>query len=390
MVLRKGFSFDNAVKVAEFHVFLSTPRPAAEAKNYRHVGGCFSFLRIPKSIASLGVFGERLAWERAICGAAAYPSGMTDDAGDDRRFALELREAFPRGEVGRALADVALAAWRSGDRDLPAFRDRLSDAGCYATRELADNAATRSGDLSTWFALPELPFEELARRGRALRAAWAAAADPEEEERLEIEQWKADAEAERIARIEDAGGFGRTHHYDPECERHIYIRLGDVPAGGYSRFGLAGADIEDGPDPWRAATGNKVREPGMSVFRAYRHPDVPDAYVLVEPDFRKAIYDVSSSEDHLLAVMPRGRFTILRIDGSPVVATRRGVERIVLGTDGEYLIDPARPWTVSELPDSAIWISEEVRLTDFVARHDPDRGAPADDVEAAAASAPRP
>ena len=125
MVLRKGFSFDNAVKVAEFHVFLSTPRSAAEAKNYRHVGGCFSFLRIARSIASLGAFGERLAWERAICGAAAYPSGMTDDAGDDRRFALELREAFPRGEVGRALVDVALAAWRSGDRDLPAFRDRV-------------------------------------------------------------------------------------------------------------------------------------------------------------------------------------------------------------------------------------------------------------------------
>lgn len=315
---------------------------------------------------------------------------MTDDAGDDRRFALELREAFPRGEVGRALADVALAAWRSGDRDLPAFRDRLRDAGCYATRELADNAATRSGDLTTWFALPDLPFDELARRGRALRAVWAAAADPEEEERLEIERWKADAEAERIARIEDAGGFGRTHHYDPESERHIYIRLGDVPAGGYSRFGLAGADTEDGPDPWRAATGNKVREPGMSVFRAYRHPDVPEAFVLVEPDFRKAIYDVSSPEDHLLAVMPQGRFTILRIDGSPVVATRRGVERIVLGTDGEYLIDPARPWTATELPASAIWISEEVRLTDFVARHDPDRGDMADDVEAAIAPAPRP
>lgn len=336
------------------------------------------------------MFRVQRASGRAICDAGTYPPGMNHDAGDDRRFALEVREAFPMGAVGRALADVALAAWRSGDGDLPAFRDRLRDAACYATREFADNAAVRSGDLSTWFGLPGLPFDELARRGRALRAAWAAAADPEEDERLEIERWKADAEAERIARIEEVGGFGRTHLYGPDCERHIYIRLGDVPAGGYSRFGLAGADTEDGPDPWRTATGNKVREPGMSVFRAYRHPDVPDGYVLVEPDFRQAIYDVPSPEDHLLAVMPEGRPTILRIDGSPVVATRRGVERIVLGTDGEYLIDPTRPWTAAELPASAIWISEEVSLTDFVARHDPDRFGPDDDVEAATAAAPRP
>ena len=102
------------------------------------------------------------------------------------------------------------------------------------------------------------------------------------------------------------------------------------------------------------------------------------------------IRDRISSEDHLLAVMPEGRFPVLRIDGSPVVATRRGVERIVLGTDGEYLIDPARPWSATELPASAIWISEQVRLTEFVARHHPDRGDSADDVEAAAAPAPRP
>jgi hypothetical protein len=105
---------------------------------------------------------------------------MNYDAGDERRFAPEVREAFPRGAVGHCLADVALAAWRCGDGDPSAFRDRLRDAACYATRELADNAAVRSGDLSTWFGLPNLPFDELVRRGRALRAAWAAAADLEE------------------------------------------------------------------------------------------------------------------------------------------------------------------------------------------------------------------
>lgn len=282
-----------------------------------------------------------------------------------------------------------MAAWRSEGGDPRSFEDRLRDAACYATHELAANARMRSGDMSTWFALPDLPFDELARRGMALRASWAAAPNPEDAESLELERRKADEEDERIAAIEEAGGFGRTHPYAPECEQHIYIRLGDVPRDGYSRFGLAVDDTEESPDPWRVATGNKAREAGMSVFRAYRHPDVPDAYVLVDPDFRKAIYDVISSEDHLLAVMPEGRFPVLRIDGSPVVATRRGVERIVLGTDGEYLIDPARPWSATELPASAIWISEQVRLTEFVARHHPDRGDSADDVEAAAAPAPR-
>jgi hypothetical protein len=57
--------------------------------------------------------------------------------------------------------------------------------------------------------------------------------------------------------------------------------------------------------------------------------------------------------------------------------------------DREYLIDHARVWSAAELPASSIWISEEVSLTDFIARHAPDRFGPADGIEAATAAALR-
>ncbi len=190
-----------------------------------------------ESIASLGVFGGESGW-RGACElrCRSYPSGMTDDAGTTRDSAPWNSGGLPASEVGPPLADVALAAWRSGDRDLPAFRDRLRDAGCYATRELADNAATRSGDLSTWFALPELPFEELARRGRALRAAWAAAADPEERS-----GWRSSGEGGRGGRA-DHPHRGRRRlrtartTTNPSASGTSTSSSGTWPAGGYSRF----------------------------------------------------------------------------------------------------------------------------------------------------------
>ena len=308
---------------------------------------------------------------------------------------LEIRQAFPSGATGTALAACALAAWSGSGDDWAGFRDRLRVAASYATHAYASNAYCREGNLSEWFSLPSLPFEELVRRGRALHAAWwAAQPDPDDEElqeRLERERWAADEADERIARIEEEGGYGRTLRHSPDRDRHLYIRLGGMPrAGGYSLFGLASADTEDGPDPWRMAMSGKTRESGTSVFRAYRHPDVPDAYVLIAPDFTNAIYGVPSEHAYFLSVIPGRDFPVLRIDGSPVVsASRHGDMRIELGSDGEYLLDPRRPWTVRELPRETIWLSETVRLDDFVERHVPDREHPEDADDEVAMASPR-
>ncbi len=311
---------------------------------------------------------------------------------DPHLVAWEIRQAFPAGATGSALAECARSAWNGGDGDWAGFRDRLRLASSYATHAYASNAYSRQGDLAEWFSLAALPFEELARRGLELHASWwATQPDPEDEERLDRERWAADEADERIARIEEQGGYGRTLRHTPESDQYLFVRLGGLPrAGGYSLFGLAGADTEEGPDPWRTATGGKTRESGTSVFRAYRHPDVPDALVLIAPDFTNAIYSVPSEHDYFLSVIPGRDFRVLRIDGSPVVsAARHGAARIELGTDGEYLLDPRRQWSIHELPRETIWISESVRLDDFVERYVPDREHPEDADEALAMPSPR-
>lgn len=309
----------------------------------------------------------------------------------DRR---EIRQAFPAGAVGDALAAAAASAARNPGSDQAGFREKLRLASMYANHAYASNAGVRTGDLTEWFALPGLPFDELARRGQALQASWwAAQPDPDDEalqERIERERWAADDADERIARIERRGGYGRTLRHSPACDEYLFIRLGGIPSsGGYSLFGLAGDDTEEGPDPWRAAMSGKTRESGTSVFRALRHPDRPGAYVLIAPDFANAVYDVPSDHAYFLSVVPGRRFPVLRIDGSPVTTGRHGDKRIVLGSDGEYLVDPRIPWTVHELPLESIWIDLDTTLAEFVERHVVEREHPEDDADGLASAAPR-
>jgi hypothetical protein len=306
----------------------------------------------------------------------------------------EIRQSFPAGAVGDALAASAVSEARRSGSDHAGFRERLRLASMYATHAYDSNAGVRHGDLAEWFGLPELPFDELARRGHALQASWwAAQPDPDDEalqDRIERERWAADDADERIARIEERGGYGRTLRHFPACDEYLFIRLGGIPrSGGYSVFGLAGDDTEEGPDPWRAAMSGKVRESGTSVFRARRHPDEPGAYVLIAPDFSNAVYDVPSEHAYFLSIVPGRRFPVLRIDGSPVTTVRHGDRRIVLGSDGEYLVDPCEPWTVHELPLESIWVDLDTTLADFVERHVAEHEHTEDETGGMASPAPR-
>lgn len=283
----------------------------------------------------------------------------------------DILASFPRNEVGRALAEQALAAWRAATDDdgRGQAENAASMAGNYAAHVFRTNAWFRDGDMEEWRTLPKLGIEEIFLRWKALRQAW--------EDRLasvsDEEQWAADDEAARIDRLEAEGAYGRTLPYDPESERWIYIRFGGMPAVGKSVFGLAREDTEDGPDPWRQELGDMTHEAGVSVFRAYMHPDVEGAYVLVAPAFELARYGVPGQEAHLLSVFPRGKpgdtGTAIRVDGS--LATCRAPDRTLrleLGSDGEYLIDPKKPCTVHPVDVASIWVSEKESLPDFLSR----------------------
>lgn len=288
---------------------------------------------------------------------------------DIRIARLDLVSRFPRNSVGRALARQALEAWDLADGEDAKYEvERLaSDVAGHADLVFRQNAYYRDGDMSAWFCLPEAGLQEIARRQRELRQAWLAAND--DEEALAA----AEAEAERIDRLEDEGAYGRTLPLVPETDRWIYVRFGGMPAAGKSAFGLAREDNEDGPDPWRAELGNMTHEAGVSVFRAYRHPDRADAYVLMEPAFCLARYGVCDQESHLLAVVPDpdngGEIAVLRLDGSLSWSKAfDGTRRAELGSDGEYLVDTGKPFTVHSLSLEDVWVSEQEPMPDFLAR----------------------
>lgn len=283
----------------------------------------------------------------------------------------DLLALFPRNEAGRALAQMALSAWReAGGGEAREVAERQAGmAASYADHVFRSNAWFRDGDMEELRALPGLGLEEAAGRWRMLRDEWEAlrAATTDEDD------WAADEEAERIARLEDEGAYGRTLAYSEESERWIYVRFGGMPSGGRSRFGLAREDTEDGPDPWRQELGGMTHEAGVSVFRASMHPDVPGAYVLIAPAFDLARYGVESQESHLLSVYPRAKAgeegTAVLVDGSLVTSRARdGTLRAELGSDGEYLVDVRKPFAVRPLSVGAIWVSERESLSDFLVR----------------------
>jgi hypothetical protein len=173
----------------------------------------------------------------------------------------------------------------------------------------------------------------------------------------------------------------RFHYYDPNMDRHTYIRFGLDPKG-RSVFGLSQEPTEDGPDEWAVATGNKTSEEGLCVFRAHRHADDPKGWVLEEPDFSKAVYSPSGWATYLLSIAGKDRLckwkrnpsmrfvhvvrgsivqnrTRMRHRGKPIVLTP-------LGSDGEYLIDPFKPYIYEPIGLEYIYMDDHTRLVDFL------------------------
>lgn len=291
----------------------------------------------------------------------------------------ELVSRFPRNAVGTALAAEALALWRaSSDDGERAAAERLAaGAAGYAEYVYRQNAFTRLGDMAEWFGLPTMSVHALSARRDTLMAAWAAAARNDDDEQLARDE----REQERVDDLENGGFYGRTLAYAPECDEWLFIRFGPMPSSGRSVFGLAREDNEDGPDPWRTELGGITHEAGVCVFRAYRHPDVPDAYVLISPDFSMARYGVQGADSHMLSVIPLAapeEIAAFRIDGClATVRARDGTLRADLGSDGEYMIDAGKPFSSLELPLSRIWISEKTRADAFLTERR--RGWSADD-----------
>jgi len=290
----------------------------------------------------------------------------------------DIRGRFISRGPGARLAERAVEAWRSApEEDRESVLDKVRSAATYADRQYYDNAYYRDRTMDGWFELDGLTFDEIARRGEEMIARWRAEEaarlpspdDEEAWERLEAEEAKREAEEDRVRHLEDEDFYGRTVRYHADFERYIYVRFGRMPKDGYSHFGLAGEDTEDGPDPWRLETGGKWRESGTCVFRACHHPEQPGHLVLIQPHFDMAMYGIDSAEGHLLAVMPEDDLTILRVDGSPVTCKGRdGTVRVELGSDGEYLIDPKTITAVEGVTPDRVWASDKVPLEELLAR----------------------
>lgn len=275
---------------------------------------------------------------------------------------------FPNNDVGAVLRQRALRMWRSAaDTDLWDIKLLLNDVATYANSVYRQNAFSHSGSLDHWFELPCLEFEVMAAEFRKQRAGSSHELTDEEQERL----WAEEEEQERQDKMEEDGFFGRTLPLDPESGDWIYIRFGNMPSQKKSVFGLIREDTEDGPDPWRQELGNMTHEAGICVFKAYRHPDIKDAYVLEPPCFELARYGVSSPEEHLNAIIPIADsiedIPVLKINGDLVsVKARDGSARADLGSDGEYLVDGHMPMHSERLTIDQVWISEKYSVTSLL------------------------
>jgi hypothetical protein len=134
---------------------------------------------------------------------------------DELQTKWDILGRFQSHGPSRAVAERAWDAWLNaspGERD--ALDDRIRAAATYANHLFQTNA---------WYR------DELARRGMALRAQWQAQEiDPDDEEAWAREE-AAEAEEERITRLEDEGAYGRTVRHTPDHARYIYIRFGKCP-----------------------------------------------------------------------------------------------------------------------------------------------------------------
>jgi len=267
---------------------------------------------------------------------------------------------FSRGRVREAIRDRVITMWQSTPANMrQVVLPQLFGVSAYIENLFRTNAFNRQGDLSDWFALEHMETSALLEKSNAWRARNLAA--------LSL---SGDDEEVDYDELEDAV-FGRTVAFEPASADWIYVRFGGLPKSGVSQCGLIGGDLEDGPDPWKVELGNMTHEAGISVFRAYRHPDHMDHLVLMEPFFEHARYGVPGQEAHLLAIMPEANHAedihALQVTGT--LKTIKGFDgslRCELGSDGEYLIDIAAPAVVQPIDINSLWMTERATIVDVV------------------------
>jgi quinol monooxygenase YgiN len=290
---------------------------------------------------------------------------------DDRENIYSIKSEFDNNVIAEALSEQAVNYYLAAaeNKKDETYWEIKSAAG-YVRHVFHANAFTNDGSLDHWFELPSLGIPELARRQGELHVKWdAEATSISDEEYAAIE-----VELDRVSDLENEGFYGRTVAYTPEMKDWIYIRFGKMPKAGKSVFGLMREDNEDGVDPWRQELGNMTHEAGVCVFKAYRHPDVPDAFILIEPHFELARYNVSNAQEHLLAIIPEAEsisdIPVLRIRGDlTTIYGRDRTLRADLGSDGEYLINSQKPFDIEEIDIARIWASSSVSVSDLLHRY---------------------
>lgn len=243
------------------------------------------------------------------------------------------------------------------------FEDDVGTAMCYVRNAWEKGAYTRDGSLDDWWAIKGLTFEELVAKGQALKDQWAAMLHVDDDIEDEEDDW------------EDYS-TDRTIPYHPQMDDWIYVRFGHFPRKGGSVFGLSTGPTEDSIDEWAVATGNKRSESGICVFRAYRHPDVEGAYIIMEPNTDKALYNARFDAPYLRGISgcetpdELAEKEVYVIEGS--VCTVKDAARrlhVDLGSDGEFLIDPAKPKSVELIGSDMVYVSRDKSVAEFMFEH---------------------
>lgn len=288
---------------------------------------------------------------------------------DNKLLEHELRLAFGRSQIGLTLAEEAMHRFRSSHWDYDIYQ-KLAQAGNFAQRLYSENADRHGANLDEWFSLTPDDLDDLMQRAADERATWMHFMQEEEND-------DAEEEMERLDRLEDTGAYGRTLPWKSDMDDWLFIRFGPIPANGKSLFGLARDDNEDGPDAWRQELGNMSHEAGMSVFRAWRHADHLNEFILIEPNFQLARYGVPDFETYLLSLLPdefgADRMSVSLVQGSlTTIKAFDGTLRCDLGSDGEYLLNCARPLRSLSLQISDIWIAPSVSLEKMLEKSRPE------------------
>ncbi len=288
------------------------------------------------------------------------------EADEEERY---LASGLRFGPVAASVRERIRSEWRATPREQrEETLQRLRLVGSYAEGVFRSEAYLASGDMAKWFALEHMSLDEILNAARSL---------PLPQPTTEEEDAAFDAKSERRHRmwdLEEQGYFGRTVEFDPKSSDWIFVRFGEVPESNRSVFGLGLSDAEGAQGDWRQESGNMTHEPGICVFRVHAHPGVHGAYVLMDPHYDLARYDVGGQTRHLLGVIPHtdtpDEVKAVKIGGH--LKTINGMDgslRCELGSDGEYLIDGLKPLKVESLELDQVWVSEGVSVRAFLCAH---------------------